>query len=103
MDDPNGPMLWDFIKKKANPSTRVGAAKLKSKIEKAKLSDHGDDVTKFNSWFEDTRKAIIAKEGTSYNKFTRMLIQSYLHSNNKEFKVAIKEEEQRWIQDKLPD
>ena len=31
------------------------------------------------------------------------MFQSYLHSNNEEFKIAIKEEERRWIQDKLPD
>ena len=32
-----------------------------------------------------------------------MLFQSYLYSNNEEFKVTIKGEERKWIQDKLPD
>ena len=102
LDEIDGPMLWDFIKRRVKPSTKVGAAKLKSKIEKAKLSEHNDNVIEFNTWFEDTRKSIIAEEGTGYNEYTRMLFQSYLHSNNAEFKVAIKEEERRWIQDKLP-
>ena len=102
-DELDGPMLWDFIKRRVKPSTKVGAAKLKGKIEKAKLSDHNDDVIKFNTWFEDTRLAIIAEEGEGYNEYTRMLFQAYLCSNNVEFRVAIKEEERRWIQDKLPD
>ena len=102
-DEIDGPMLWDFIKRRVKPSTKVGAAKLKGKIEKAKLSDHNGNVIEFNTWFEDTRKSIIAEEGTGYNEYTRILFQCYLHSDNEEFKIAIKEEERRWIQDKLPD
>ena len=73
-------MLWDFIKRRATLSTKVGATKLKRKIERAKLSEYNDNVIKFNMWFEDTRKSIIAGEGTGYNKYTKMLFQSYLHS-----------------------
>ena len=99
----DGPMLWCFIKRYCKPSTKVGAAKLKGMIEKAKMSDHKGDVKAFNTWFESTRDAIIAEEGKGYNEYTRMLFQAYLTSSNAEFVIAIKEEERRWIQDKLPD
>ena len=99
----DGPMLWCFIKRYCKPSTKVGAAKLKGMIEKAKISDHKGDVKAFNTWFESTRDAIIAEEGKGYNEYTRMPFQAYLTSSNAEFVIAIKEEERRWIQDKLPD
>ena len=36
-----------------------------------------------------------------YNKYTQMLFQACLHCNNAEFKIAIKEDKMKWIQDKL--
>ena len=94
-------MLWEFIRHRVKPSTKVGAAKLKGSIKKAKLTDFGDDVTKFNSWFEDTRFSIIAEEGEGYNEYTRMLFQAYLACNNAGFKVSVEKKERKWIQDKL--
>ena len=54
---------------------------------------------KFNTWFEDTRRAIIAKEGPRYNEYTMMLFQAYIQCNNTEFEfeIAIKEEARKWI------
>ena len=48
-DDYDGPMLWDFIHRRVNPSTKVGAAKLKEMIEGKDLSAFGHDVSKYNT------------------------------------------------------
>ena len=100
-DDYDGPMLWDFIRRRVKPSTKVGASKLKEEIESKKLTAFNNDVAKYNTWFEDTRRAIIAEEGEGYNEYTRMLFKAYKSSTNVEFKESVKEEERKWIQDKL--
>ena len=97
-------MSWDFIRRRFKPSTKVGASKLKGKIKKVKLTDFKDDVIKFNTWIKNTKRVIIAEEGEGegYNKYIRMLFQSYLSSNNTNFRIVIQEEEERkWIQYKL--
>ena len=70
-DDYNGPILWDFTRRRVNPSTKVGASKLKDDIEGKTLTSVGTNVTKYNTWFEDTRRAIIAEEVEEYNEYTR--------------------------------
>ena len=100
-DNYDGPMLWDFIRRRVKPSTKVGASKLKEEIESKKLTVFNNDVAKYNTWFEDTRRAIIAEEGEGYNEYTRMLFKAYKSSTNVEFKESVKEEERKWIQDKL--
>ena len=98
----DGPLLWDFIKRRIKPSTKVGASKLKEGIEKKELRDFGDDVTKLNTWYGDTRLAIISEEGEGYNEYLRMLFRAYLGSDNAKFKIAVEEEHRKWIQGKLP-
>jgi len=100
-DDYDGPLLWDFIRRRVKPSTKVGASKLKEEIESKTSASFSNNVAKHNTWFEDTRRAIIAKEGEGYNEYTRMLIKAYKTSTNAELKEAVKEKEQKWIQDKL--
>ena len=81
-DDYDGPMLWDFIQRRVKPSTKVGVTKLKEDIENKTLTSFGNDVTKYNTWFEDTRRAIIAEEGEGYNEYTCMLFKAYKTSTN---------------------
>ena len=99
----DGVLLWDFLRRTIKPSTKVGASKLKADIEKCVLSTHENNVTKFNSWFEDTRLEIIAEEGEGYNEYLRQLFRAYLTSNLPEFIEAVKEEQRQWVQGKLPD
>ena len=47
--DYDGPKLWDYIRRRVNPTTTVGASKLKDMIESARLSDFSDDVIKINT------------------------------------------------------
>ena len=99
----DGPKLWDYIRRRVNPTTTVGASKLKDLIESAKLSDFSDNVIKFNTWFDDTRKSIIKEEGSGrYNEYLRSLFKTYLGCTNMEFVESIKDEKRKWIQGKLP-
>ena len=97
----DGPMLWDYIRRRIKTSTWVRASKLKGDIEKKEVRDFGNGVSKYNTWFEDTRRSIICKEGEGYNKYLRQLFRAYLNCENKEFKKAVKEEHRKWIQNKL--
>ena len=98
----DGPKLWDYVRRRVNPTTTVGASKLKDEIETAKLSDHGYDVIKFNTWFCDTQKSIEKDEGKDkYNEYLRSLFRAYLDCDNAEFVAAIAEEKRRWTQGKL--
>ena len=80
----------------------MGTSKLKGDIEKKEMRDFGNDVSKFNTWLEDTRRSIIGEEGEGYNKYLRQLFRAYLNCENKEFKKAVEEEYRKWIQNKLP-
>ena len=64
-------MLWDYIRRRIKPSTRVGASKLKRDIEKKEVRDFGNDVSKYNMWFEDAKRSIIGEEGEGYNEYLR--------------------------------
>ena len=71
-------------------------------IEAAKLSEFSDDVVKFNTWFDDTRKNIIKEEGTGrYNEYLRSLFKTYLGCGNVEFVESINDEKRKWTQRKL--
>ena len=61
-------MLWDYNRLHIKPSTKMGASKVKGDIEKNEMRDFGNDVRKFNSRFEDTRRSIIYEEGEDYNE-----------------------------------
>jgi hypothetical protein len=92
----DGPRLWDYIRRRVNPTTNVGASKLKDMIETAKLSDFSNDVIKFNTWFDDTTKNIIKEEETGrYNEYLRPLFKTYLGCTNTEFVESIKDEKRK--------
>ena len=65
----DGLKLWYFIRTRVKPSMKVGASKLKEKVEKLELRDFDDDVTNINTWFMDARTAIKREEGEGYNKY----------------------------------
>jgi hypothetical protein len=99
----DGPKLWDYIRRRVNPTTTVGASRLKDLIESAKLSDFSNDVIKFNTWFDDTRTSIIKEDGEGrYNEYLRSLFKTYLGCANSEFVESIKDEKRKWTQGKLP-
>ena len=88
----DGPLLFDFIRRSINPSTTVGASKLKDDIEAKTLADFKFSVTAYNTWFEDTREKIVKEEGNGYNEYMRSLFRAYLTSSNDEFMDAISAE-----------
>ena len=45
----DGPLLWDFIHRRINPTTMVSASKLKDEIKITKASDFDNDVVKYNT------------------------------------------------------
>lgn len=59
----DGPTLWYFIWARVKSSTKVGASKLKEKVEKFELRNFGDDVSRLNTWFTGTRASIKRVEG----------------------------------------
>ena len=66
---------------------------MKDMIESAKLSDFSNDVIKFNTWFDDTRKSIIKEEGSGrYNEYLISLFKTYLGCTNTEFVESVKDE-----------
>ena len=60
----DGPLLWDFICCRINPTTTVSASKLKDEIKSTKASAFDNNIIKYNTWFEDTRERIIKEEET---------------------------------------
>ena len=99
----DGPKLWDYIRRHVSPTTTVGASKLRDMIKSTRLSDFSNNVIKFNTWFDDTRKSIIKEEGKGrYNEYLRSLFKTYLGCGNMEFVESIKDEKRKWTQGKLP-
>ena len=88
----DGPLLWDFIRRRINPTTTVGASKLKDDIEGTKVSAFDNDIVKYNTWFDDTRELIIKEEGDGYNEYLRSMFRAYLSCDDKEFADTIKDE-----------
>ena len=75
----------------------MGASKLKGDIEKKEERDFENDMSKFNTWFEDTRRYIIGEEGEDYNEYLRQLFLIYINCDRKEFKKVFEEEHRKWI------
>ena len=100
--EPDGPLLWNFIRRRVQPSTTVGASRLKDEIENKTLADFGHNVIRYNTWFEDTRKEIVKEEGDGYNEYLRSLFKGYLTSNSTEFKETISAEKRDWQQGRSP-
>ena len=100
----DGPLLWDFIRRRVNPSTTVGASRLKDELETVKLSEYENDVNQYNNWFDETKEKIIREEGaTGYNEYLRNLFRAYLTCSDPEFVEAVKDEHRKWMQGRLPD
>ena len=59
----DGVLLWEFIWRRVNPTTTVGASNFKAEIERATLADHENSVVTFNIQFDDTRTKIVKEEG----------------------------------------
>ena len=97
----DGPLLWDFIRRRINPTTTVGASKLKDEIEAMTAASFENNIVKYNTWFEDTRDKILKEEGEGYNEYLRSMFRAYLACKNTEFVEAIKDERRRWTQGKL--
>ena len=97
----DGPLLWDFIRRRINPTTTVGASKLKDEIEAKRPIEFDNDIVKYNTWFEDTRDKIIKEEGDGYNEYLRSMFRAYLSCSDTEFVDAIKDERRKWTQGKL--
>jgi len=65
-----------------NPSTTVGALKLKDEIKAKTLANFKYSVTSYNTCFEGTRESIVKDEGTGYNEYIQSLFHAYLTSSN---------------------
>jgi len=75
---------------------------LKDDIESTTPAKFDNDIIRYNTWFEDTREAIIEEEeGLGYNEYLRSLFRAYLTCNEDEFLDAIKDEHKDWIQGKV--
>ena len=94
-----GPLLWDFIHRRINPTITVGASILKNELESKTTADFGHNITKYNNLFDDTREAIIKEVGKDpYNEYLRSMFRVYLLCDNKEFNGDIKDEKRIWTQ-----
>ena len=82
-----GLLLWDFIRRRVKPCTKINVAKLKDCIEKKELNHFNNNVVKFNTWFKDTKTVITAEEGEGYNEYLRQLFRAYQECGN--FKVLV--------------
>ena len=96
-DEKDGPLLWDFIRRRVNPTTTVGASRLKDDIETKTLDDFDHDVVKFNTWFCDTRDLIIRDEGNKYDEYLRSLFRAYQVSDQPEFCDTIAAQKRKWV------
>ena len=98
----DGPLLWDFIRRRVNPTTTVGASKLKEELEHTSLDKFEDNIIKYNSWFDDMHTMIIRDKGPGkYNEYLRNLFRAYLTCSVEEFVDAVKDERRKWMQGKL--
>ena len=97
----DGPLLWDFIRRRTNPTTTVGASKLKDELESKTVADFGFNVIAYNTWFQDTKDEIIKEEGEGYNEYLRSLFRGYLAAKNEEFIQTINAEKRNWMQGKV--
>jgi len=95
-------LLWDFLCRRVNPSTTVGASKLSEELETKKVATFDHDVIRYNTWFEDIRSKIIRDEGAvKYNEYIRNSFRAYVTYNNAEFVDAVKDERRKWMRGKL--
>ena len=91
-EENDGPLLWDFIRRRINPTTTVGASRLKDEIESKTASAFGNDILQYNIWFEDTRDKIFKEEGDGYNEYLCSMFRAYMTCDDEEFVDNIKDE-----------
>ena len=96
----DGPLLWDFQRRRINPTTTVGTSKLKDEIESRTVADFDYNVISYNTWFQDNREEIKKEEGEGYNEYLRALFKGYLAAQNEEFLQTIGAEKRNWVQGK---
>ena len=60
------------------------------------LAEFGNNVVKFNTWFEDTMTEIINDEGEGYNKYHRQLFRVYLTCNDAKSNDSVTQERRLW-------
>ena len=95
----DGPLLWDYIRRRVNPTTTVGASSFKEQLENKTLADFLGDIVKYNTWFQDMRDEIIKEEGSDrYDEYLRNLFKAYLNCPDAEFVDTIKFEKRKWTQ-----
>ena len=100
----DGPLLWDHIRRRVNPTTTVGASRFKEQLETTTLSTFKGEIVKYNTWFQDTRDSIIKEEGDNrYDEYLRNLFHSYLTYKDQEFVDTIKFEKRKWSQGQQKD
>ena len=66
-----------------------------------KLSNFGNDITKLNTWHEDTREKIIKEEEERYSEYLRALSRVYLICSNQEILEVITTKRRNWIQGEI--
>ena len=69
--------------------TSVGTSIFKDELETKKLADFDNDVTTYNTWYEDTRDHTTKEKGEGYAEYLRASFRTYLTSSNKEFADSI--------------
>ena len=94
----DGVLIWDYLRRSIKPSTRVGASKLKGEIENITIDKFNNDLSKFDTWFKDTKAEV-----KGYNDNLCQLFCIYLTSKQEDFLKAIKEMDRLWIQGNLTD
>lgn len=92
---------WDFSRRRINPTTTVGASKLKDEMETMKENRFDNAIVKYNMWFKDTRDKIIKDEGNEYTEYLCSMFKAYLSCSDTEFEDTIKDERWKWTQGKL--
>ena len=93
----DGVLLWEFIWRRVNPTTTVGASNFKAEIDRATLADHENSVVTFNIQFDDTRTKIIKEEREGYNEYLRQLFRAYLTCDDSEFNESVRHEKRLWM------
>lgn len=56
-------LLWKFIRHRVNSMITMAPSYYKTKIKKATLADHNNDIVIFNTWFDGTRSNIFKGKG----------------------------------------
>ena len=98
----DGPLLWDFIQWRINPSMIFGASILKDEIKLKITMDFSNNIIKYNIWLDDTRDLIIKEDGRDrYNEYIFSIFRAYLSCNIEEFITTIKDKKKKWTQGKL--